>query len=176
MPSSRPPRIGRFGRQPAHGLLRARAIPQAEVARVTTRSSGYVSEVLRGAIAPDPSFVEAVSALLDLGPDDLFTEGLLDAVARRRQPGHRLLGRPSGREGQYERQPAYWLLPDRGIRQEDLIPVLGCSRGHISAVLNGFSLPDAGFVKTLSETLAAEPSDLFTPEVLATAPERQPDK
>ena len=147
--------------------MRARAIPQAEVARVTTRSSGYVSEVLRGAIAPDPSFVEAVSALLDLGPDDLFTEGLLDAVDRRRQPGHRLLGRPSGREGQYERQPAYWLLADRGIRQEDLIAFLGRSRGHISAVLNGFSLPDDGFVNALSDTLAVEPADLFSIEVLA---------
>jgi hypothetical protein len=34
-------------------------------------------------------------------------------------------------------------------------------------VLNGFSLPDRAFVAILSESLAVEPADLFTAEVLA---------
>jgi transcriptional regulator with XRE-family HTH domain len=149
-----------------HGVLRARGVRQAEVAQVTYRSNGYVSEVLRGSMAPDPAFVDAVSAFLDLRPEELFTEGLLVAVDRRRQGPSRLVGRPSGREGPYGRQPAYWLLRSRGIRQEDLIPVLGRSRGHVSAVLNGFSIPDAGFATRLSELLGADPGQLFTSEVL----------
>lgn len=117
-PISRQFRIGRFGRQPAHELLRAKRIRQAEAAQFTTRSNGYVSEVLRGSLAPDPAFVDALSAFLELPPDELFTETLLEAVDRRRQAPSRVLGRPSGREGRYGRQPAYGVLRTRGVRQK----------------------------------------------------------
>lgn len=162
-PASRHPLLGRFGLQPAHGLLRERGIPQAHLVSLTGCSNGQVSEVLRGFRAPSALLVDALSELLGLSPEELFAQPLLEAARR----GHDRFGRPpSGREGPFGRQPAYWTLRTRGIRQEDLIPVLARSRGHISAVLNGFSLPDARFVRNLSDTLALEPTGLFTADVL----------
>jgi transcriptional regulator with XRE-family HTH domain len=162
-PASREPPLGRFGRQPAHRVLRERGIPQADLVQLTGCSPGQISEVLRGFRLPSPSLIDALSELLGLSAEELFAPAVLEAA----RPAPDRLGRPpSGRAGPFGRQPAYWALRKRGMRQDDLMVLLGRSRGHISAVLNGFALPDVRFVQKLSETLAIEPSELFAASVL----------
>lgn len=158
-------RTGRFGRQPAYWVLRERRIPQGDLMPLGGRSTSHVSQVLNGSTVPDLSFVESVSKVLDLAPSDLFTADLLDA-SRRRVPG--LVGPPpSRRVGPYGRQPAYWMLRNQGIRQNDLGVILGRSDGgHVSKVLNGFLLPDVRFVVATSDLLGLPPAELFRDQVL----------
>ncbi|MDQ3569824.1 MAG: hypothetical protein M3396_04220, partial [Actinomycetota bacterium] len=95
----------------------------------------------------------------------LFTSEVLEASSRPRA----LVSAgapPSGRVGRYGRQPAYWELRTRGVRQGALVPASGRSSGYISAVLNGFSLPDRRFVESLTGVTKLHPSGLFTTEVL----------
>ncbi len=166
----RPARPGRFGRQPAYAILQDRSMRQVQLASGTGRPSGYVNRVLNGAALPDASFVEAVSDFLGLAPGDLFTPEVLEASSRPRSvlPAG---APPSRRVGRFGRQPAYWELRRRGIRQAALVPTSGRSSGYISAVLNGFSLPDRRFVESLTAVTKLRPSDLFTTEVLKTAGE-----
>jgi transcriptional regulator with XRE-family HTH domain len=166
-------RIGRFGRQPAYRLLRERRIRQVDLVTATGRSKGHVSQVLNGSAVPTPSFVDAVSELLDLAPSDLFTAELLEASLVRTRVGP-YGAPPSRRIGPYGRQPAYWLLRERGIRQGDLTPALGRAGGHVSSVLNGFIPPDQRFVETLSDVLHLAPSGLFTEEALRASTEVSP--
>ncbi len=157
-------RPGRFGRQPAYGILREKRLQQGEVCRVTGQSSSYVSQVLNGSRVPDPSFVDGMAELVALDPKELFTTGLIEA-SRRRMAG--LAGAPpSGRVGPYGCQPAYWALRERGIRQGDLAAMLGRSGGHVSRVLNGFLLPDHRFVRAVSDLLDRPPAELLTADVL----------
>lgn len=157
-------RVGRLGRQPAYWILRQRGIHHAEICRLTGQSSGYVSMVLNGSMAPTPSFVNAVVEFLGLTSAELFTDELIEAV-RGRIAG---LGGPppSRRAGPHGRQPAYWLLRERGIRQTDLGAVLGRTGGHVSQVLNGFVLADRPFVEAVNDALGLAPSELFTDQVL----------
>lgn len=154
-------RIGRFGRQPAYQVLRERGVRRADLATVTGSSQGHLSRVLNGSAVPTPSFVDAAAGLLDSDSSDLFTAELLEASRTRTRVGP-FGAPPSRRVGPYGRQPAYWVLRERGIRQGDLIPALGRAGGHISRVLNGFMPPDDWFVDTVSELLGLAPSELFT--------------
>lgn len=158
-------RIGRFGRQPAYQLLRERGVRRVDLVTVTGSSEGHLSRVLNGSEVPTPSFVDAVARFLELDPSDLFTVELLEASRTRPRSGP--YGAPPSRHvGPYGRQPAYWVLRERGIRQGDLIPALGRTGGHISRVLNGFMPPDEWFVDTVSDVLGLAPSGLFTAEAL----------
>lgn len=157
-------RPGRFGRQPAYWVLRERRLPQGELCRATGQSSGYVSQVLNGSRVPTSSFLNAVSGFLGLDPAELFTNELIEA-SRNRDPG--LVGPPpSERVGPHGRQPAYWMLRQRGITQDGLSAALGCSLGHVSKVLNGFLLPDQRFVDAVIDALQIDATDLFTRDVL----------
>ena len=122
---------------------------------------------------PTPSFVDAVAGLLDLAPSELFTAELLEASRVRTCIGP-YGAPPSRRIGPYGRQPAYWLLRERGIRQADLTPALGRAGGHVSSVLNGFIPPDQRFVETVSDVLHLAPSGLFTDEALRASTEVSP--
>lgn len=157
-------RIGRFGRQPAYWVLRERRVRRVELVSLTRRSMGHVSEVLNGSAVPEPSFVDAVAEYLQLAPAELFSNDLLDA-SRLRITG--LSGpSPSQHVGPYGRQPAYWRLRERGVRQSDVGAMLGRSSGQISKVLNGFSLPDQRFVQVVSEVVKLAPQVLFADDVL----------
>jgi hypothetical protein len=69
--------------------------------------------------------------------------------------------------GRYGRQPAYFALKDHGVRHQDLANIVGRSTGFVSAVLNGFSIPNGMFVDAVSETLGSmSKGELFTPELL----------
>ena len=97
--------------------------------------------VLNGSIVPTNSFIDAVARFLELSSAELFTDELI-AASRGRIAG--LVGAPpSRRVGLHGRQPAYWLLRQRGVRQTDLGAVLGRPGGDVSKVLNGFILPDS---------------------------------
>ena len=76
------------------------------------------------------------------------------------------------RAGRYGRQPAWWVLRERGTRHADLIPVTGRSSGYVSAVLSGFSVPTSHFVESVSAFLKLPPEELFTGEVLAASRRR----
>ena len=161
---AQPARLGPFGRQPAYWVLRDRQIQQAEVCRATGHSSGYVSMVLNGSMVPTDSFIDAVARFLELSSAELFTDELIEA-SRSRIAG--LVGAPpSRRVGLNGRQPAYWLLRERGVRQTDLGAVLGRPGGDVSKVLNGFILPDRRFVEAVSDLLELPPRELFTDRVL----------
>lgn len=168
----RPATPGRFGRQPAYSVLPDRGLRQVHLAAVTGRTSGYVNRVLNGAARPDAAFVDAVAGFLGLGAGDLFTPEALEASSLPRS-SLPVGAPPSRRVGRFGRQPAYWVLRGRGIRQGDLIPTSGHSAGYVSAVLNGFSLPDRGFVESLTGVTKLHPGELFTTEVLDTV-ERDP--
>ena len=158
-------RVGPYGRQPAYWVLRTRGIAQTELKAVTGRSHGYVSQVLNGSAVPDPSFVNTVAEFLGLAPDDLFTSELLQSASRHR-PAVATGAPPSHRVGPYARQPAYFMLRERGVRQRDLASITGRSTGFVSAVLNGFSVPDRGFVEAVGEKLKRSKGELFSAEVL----------
>ncbi len=158
-------RVGAYGRQPAYWVLRARGIAQAELVAVTGRSHGYVSQVLNGSAVPDPSFVRTAAEFLGLAPDALFTSELLQ-VASRHRPMAARGAPPSHRVGPYGRQPVYFLLRDEGVRQGDLASLTGRSTGFVSAVLNGFSVPDRGFVEAVSARLRRSEVELFNAEAL----------
>ncbi len=158
-------RIGRFGRQPAYWILRERQLHQSALASAMDCSQGYVSEVLNGSRVPDPSFVDGVAGFLGLTPVELFTEELIEASRARHAT---FAGPPPTRHvGPYGRQPAYWMLRERRIPQDDLGVILGRSgSGHVSKVLNGFLLPDRRFVEAASDVLLLPPATLFTEQVL----------
>ncbi len=158
-------RVGPYGRQPAYWVLRGRGIAQTELKAITGRSHGYVSQVLNGWGVPDPSFVNTAAEFLALAPDDLFTSELLQAASRHR-PAVAAGAPPSQRVGPYARQPAYFVLREQGVRQRDLASITGRSTGFVSAVLNGFSVPDRGFVEAVSERLERTAGELFSSEVL----------
>jgi len=168
----RPATPGRFGRQPAYSVLQDRGLRQVQLAAATARTGGYVNRVLNGAALPDAAFVEAVAGFLGLGAGDLFTPEVVEASSAPRSslPSG---APPSRRVGRFGRQPAYWVLRSGGIRQGDLVPTSGHSGGYISAVLNGFSLPDSSFVEALTSVTKLHPGELFTTEVLD-ALERDP--
>jgi transcriptional regulator with XRE-family HTH domain len=111
-------RIGRFGRQPADQLLRERLVRRVDLVTVTGCSEDRIGRVLNGSEIPTPSLVDAVAGLLDLAPSDLFTAELLEASRVRTRVGS-YGPLPSRTVGPYGRQPAYWLLRERGIRHEE---------------------------------------------------------
>lgn len=157
-------RLGRFGRQPAYWVLRDRRVQQAEVARVTGTSVGAVSQVLNGSTVPRPSFIEAVGEFLGLPVAALFNDELIEASRTRDDS---LVGPPpSPRVGPYGRQPAYRMLRERRISQDDLGMALACRAGQVSKMLNGFLLPDGRFVDAVVDALGMPATELFTTEVL----------
>jgi len=158
--------VGRYGRQPAYWLLRARGIPQAKLGAVTAHSQGYVSQVLNGSGLPDRSFVKRAAEFLNVAADELFSSEVLQATSRPRPPAPRGAP-PSQYVGRYGRQPAYFALKDHGVRHQDLANIVGRSTGFVSAVLNGFSIPNGRFVDAVRETLGRRSKgELFTAELL----------
>ncbi len=158
-------RIGRFGRQPAYWALREQGIRQAEVAAHTRRSQGGISEVLNGSAVPPLSLVAALSELLDKSPTELFTNELLQASSAR-DPHATGRRPPSKRVGPLGRQPAYWVLRERGIPQAQVAAMAGRSLGKVSSVLNGHSRPDQRFVDRLSAALGLARTELFNDDAL----------
>lgn len=167
-------RTGRFGRQPAYWILRQRRVPHGEICRLTGQSAGHVSMVLNGSTIPTLSFVDAVAEFLGLAAAELFTDELLEAS--RTRIGGVAGPSPSRRVGPHGRQPAYWLLRERGIRQGDLGAVLGRTAGHVSKVLNGFIAADTRFVEVVSDALRLAPSELFTHPAGSSPPGDQADR
>lgn len=140
---------------------------------MTGCSQDRIGRVLNGSAIPTPSFVDAVAEYLDLAPSELFTAELLEASRIRTRIGP-YGPSPSHHVGPYGRQPAYWLLRERGIRQGDLTPALGRAGGHVSSVLNGFIPPDQRFLETVSDLFYLAPSGLFTDEALRASTEVSP--
>ena len=167
-------RVGRHGRQPAYWLLRNKGISQTKLVAATGRPHSYVSQILNGWGVPDPSFVRKTAEFLDAAADDLFTSELLEAASRPRPP-RRGGAPPSRRVGSHGRQPAYWVLREEGVRQGDMAARLGRSTGFVSAVLNGFSVPDRSFVEVVAKVLKRSERELFSAGLLQAVGERSRD-
>ena len=93
-------RVGRFGLQPAHALMRERGIPQAELMALTGRSNGHVSNVLNGVQVPDAAFIQAVCAFLGLESEQLVTPPCWSSPVRGSGPrttGSSVGRRPGGK-------------------------------------------------------------------------------
>lgn len=167
--------VGPYGRQPLYWLLRERGITHSMLGATTSRSTSYVGGVLNGFWAPEIAFVSAVSDWLGLPKETLFTPDLLEASVRRADPRwvHGAQARRA-RVGRFGRQPAYWVLHERRIRQVELEPVVGRSQGQISQVLNGVTVPDPSFLEAVAEFLGLTSAELFTAELIEASRARNP--
>ena len=111
---------------------------------------------------------------MELAAHDLFSAELLQAASRSR-PAAARGAPPSQHVGRYGRQPAYFVLRDQRVRQQDLAGAVGRSTGFVSAVLNGFSVPDRSFVEVVAQVLKRSERELFSAELLQAVGERSRD-
>lgn len=159
--------VGPFGRQPAYWILRERGIPLRVLGPVVGRSTSYVHAVLSGTWAPEPAFISAVADFLGLGRGGAVQRELRDGSRRRDEP--RLAPdsqtRPA-RLGRFRRQPAYWVLRDRRVRQADIARVTRTSGGSVSQMLNGSTVPPPSFMEAVGEFLGLPLDAVFTDELI----------
>ena len=111
---------------------------QASLSTVVGRSVSFVNGVLNGAWVTDMAFVTAVSRFLQLPKERLFSAELLEASSLRGKPrlAHLAQARRA-RVGRLGRQPAYWILRERRVRQAEISRLTGQSSGYVSLVFNG---------------------------------------
>lgn len=167
--------MGTFGRQPVYWLLRERGMAQASLSTVVGRSVSFVNGVLNGAWVPDMAFVTAVSRFLQLPKERLFSAELLEASSLRSKPrlAHLAQARRA-RVGRLGRQPAYWVLRERRIRQAEVSRLTGQSSGYVSLVFNGSMVPTPSFIDCVAGFLGLAPGELFTEELLESTGRRIP--
>ncbi len=72
----------RFGRQPAHAIIHRRGLTFRDVARSLQTPYSHVIFALTGRVYPKARFVARLAELLELPPEDLFTEDARDLGAR----------------------------------------------------------------------------------------------
>lgn len=61
------------------------------------------------------------------------------------------------RLGRFGRQPAYWILHDRGVPQVEVARVTGTSGGAVSQMLNGSTVPPPSVIEAVGELLGLPP-------------------
>lgn len=128
-------------------IRRSKNIKQADMARDLDVSPSYLCKVEKGTQEPSDKFKKLCAKYLEVALSELFPQRKNRETVKVSETGAR---------------NALWSARQaRGIKQNELSRLLGCSPSYLSKVEKGLQKPNAAFKKKCAKILKVKETTLF---------------